>query len=206
MTGLVHEVLESNREMSDRLTLMEATIASHRSVKTRSMAETTRKSELWKDDASILIVRPEKADAALQVEVNTPNTVGDEEPDFEGLLYTSRPYIRALKTPGSSGLIRASGAQSLGWSFFSGISLAEVSNISVIELAINRSRLWNPRRFAPRSTPGTKSRQVMDNYNWRGISMDFPRWPADPISVDKSEDLINSMGPCRNCVEAFTSV
>ena len=65
---------------------------------------------------------------------------------FEKDLEASRPYIRALKR-WSSCTATSSVAPSMGWSFFSGISLAEVSCLSAINLPIASQDLWNGDRY-----------------------------------------------------------
>ena len=65
---------------------------------------------------------------------------------FEKDLEASRPYIRALKRY-SSCTATSSVAPSMGWSFFSGISIAEVSCLSAIGLPIAPQDLWNGNRY-----------------------------------------------------------
>lgn len=65
---------------------------------------------------------------------------------FEKDLRASRPYIRALKRY-SVHTATSSVAPSMGWSFFSGLSLAEVSCLSAIGLPIAPQDLWNGTRY-----------------------------------------------------------
>ena len=65
---------------------------------------------------------------------------------FEEDLEASRPYIRALKRC-SRWTTTSSVTPSMGWSFFSGISLAEVSCLSAIALPIAPQDLWNGNRY-----------------------------------------------------------
>lgn len=65
---------------------------------------------------------------------------------FESMLQRSRPYTRGLLR--NSRCSRTSSvAPSMGWSFFSGLSLADISSISVISLPIWKSELWNGSRY-----------------------------------------------------------
>ena len=66
--------------------------------------------------------------------------------DFADDLQRSRVYRRNQAFRGSiiSQLTRS--VYSLGWSFFSDLSMAEVSNISVIHLAITEGEILNPNR------------------------------------------------------------
>lgn len=72
---------------------------------------------------------------------------------FEKDLRASRPYMRALKRY-SDCTATSSVAPSMGWSFFSGISLAEVSCLSAIGLPVASQDLWNGNRYcASNSSP-----------------------------------------------------
>lgn len=72
---------------------------------------------------------------------------------FEKDLRASRPYMRALKRY-SDCTATSSVAPSMGWSFFSGISLAEVSCLSAIGLPVAPQDLWNGNRYcASNSSP-----------------------------------------------------
>lgn len=74
----------------------------------------------------------------------TRNTV--VEFSFESMLQKSRPYTRGLLR--NSRYSRTSSvAPSMGWSFFSGMSLADISSISVVSLPIWKSELWNGSRY-----------------------------------------------------------
>ena len=66
---------------------------------------------------------------------------------FEEDLKISRPYMRALKRC-SDWTVSSSIAPSMGWSFFSGKRLAEVSSYSVINLPISPQDLWNGHRYS----------------------------------------------------------
>ena len=61
-------------------------------------------------------------------------------------LQTSKVYQRvSFKHTNLS--LPSSTARSLGWSFLSGVSLAEISNISVVSLPISVGNLWNPQHY-----------------------------------------------------------
>lgn len=86
---------------------------------------------------------------------------------FEHDLRSSRVYSRVSRPfnrksdpyPGSL----LSSELSMGWSFFSGMSLADISDISVISLPISATRLWNGSRYRP-------SLDSIRNSNSYGIS------------------------------------
>ena len=68
--------------------------------------------------------------------------------DFSDELQRSRVYRRnqAFRESVISALTNS--VYSLGWSFFSDLSMAEVSNISVINLAITEGETFNPQRYS----------------------------------------------------------
>ena len=66
--------------------------------------------------------------------------------NFSDDLQVSRVYRRNQAFCNSENSLVTDSAYSLGWSFFSNLSMAEVSNISVINLAIVEGELFNPRR------------------------------------------------------------
>lgn len=84
-----------------------------------------------------------------------PPELSSEEPieddtvpfDFSNELQRSRVYRRnqAFRISVISALTNS--VYSLGWSFFSDMSMAEVSNISVINLAITEGETFNPHRL-----------------------------------------------------------
>jgi len=66
---------------------------------------------------------------------------------FEGALKESRVYRRA-KRNSLDGSIRSSVARTHAWSVFSGISLSEISNLSVLALPIYPHDIANPQHYA----------------------------------------------------------
>ena len=89
------------------------------------------------------------------------STVLDEQngslPDtFHSDLQTSRAYSRVahkisyLSRPWSTG-------QSLCWSFFSGMSMSDISNISTISLLVTTEEISNGERYAPGNTRENKN-------------------------------------------------
>lgn len=69
---------------------------------------------------------------------------------FESVLSNSRIYRRALR-------VTSSDPDSTGWSVFSGLSLSDVSNISVFHLAICAAELSNPECYISSATPLPKT-------------------------------------------------
>ena len=61
---------------------------------------------------------------------------------FDKDLYASRVYKRAMLKPFAQSAA-SSTICTVGWSFLSGLSLGEISNVSVIALPILPNELWN---------------------------------------------------------------
>ena len=147
--NITRQLLESNHDIAERLSRME----SKNSDALSAIAPTARElvgSEAIEDDESIITVRPVKAGSsagkAFEMQIMSLPS------EFESLLESSRPYRRACKRPDRSLSAPSSVIHTLGWSFLSGISLAEVSNISIIELALDKNNIWNSKFYdtAPR--------------------------------------------------------
>ena len=65
---------------------------------------------------------------------------------FEQDLFASRPYARAIKRrPCQSAT--SSVVPSMGWSYLSGLSLADVSEVSILSLPLTPQELWNGLRY-----------------------------------------------------------
>ena len=65
---------------------------------------------------------------------------------FDKDLNNSRPYARAMRRD-STYSTASSTLHTMGWSCLSGLSLAEVSEVSVIGLPITPQELWNGHRY-----------------------------------------------------------
>ena len=91
---------------------------------------------------SIAAIRAPRPDASSQEVMET--ALGDF--DFSDELQRSRVYRRnhAFRKSVISALTNS--AYSLGWSIFSDLSVAELSNISVINLAVSKEEVFNPGR------------------------------------------------------------
>ena len=151
LTILVTQLLESNRDMSRRMRSIEqqtvgrppstiTSITGRDTVPTPSMIETNT----TEDNESVVTIK-------RLISASQDGTNG--EPiltfgfSFDQDLNTSRPYTRALKKhPVWSAA--SSEICTMGWSCLSGLSLAEVSQISVINLPIFPHDLWNGQRYS----------------------------------------------------------
>ena len=74
---------------------------------------------------------------------------------FDQDLNNSRPYVRAMKR-NSMWSIASSAAHTTSWSCLSGLSLAEISDISVIGLPISIQELWNGHHYITADTNFTR--------------------------------------------------
>ena len=138
--NITRQLVDSNHDISERLSRME----SKNSDALSAIASTAREfvgSETSKDDESIITVRSVKAGSSTSK--TSEMSMMSLPSEFESLLESSRPYRRAFKRSDSSLSATSSVIHTLGWSFLSGISLAEVSNISIIELALDKNKIWN---------------------------------------------------------------
>lgn len=139
LSNITQQLLENNRDISERLSRMESKNSDALSAIAPTACELVG-SDI-EDDESIITVRPVKAGSsagkAFEMQIMSLPS------EFESLLESSRPYRRASKRPDQSLSATSSVIHTLGWSFLSGISLAEVSNISIIELALDKNNIWN---------------------------------------------------------------
>ena len=129
------------------------------------------------DDASYLIIKK----GGLGSE-NTVSDGRDSHPppfsfSFDDDLNNSRPYTRAMRrsiiwSP------RSSAIGTTGWSCLSGLSLADVSEISVINLPMSPCELWNGERY---STSHMENNGVLET-----IIMELSRTGSGSLSTFKS--------------------
>ena len=68
---------------------------------------------------------------------------------FDKALQTSRVYSRAAQRP--TGSLSSASDYSLGWSFFSSLSLSRVSNLSVLGLLVSKDELYNKQMYSSES-------------------------------------------------------
>ena len=147
LTAMVAQVLESNKEMSRRLATIE--------LRTRGGDSST----IWdhprrstdNDSKSGITVRRVVSDSDLEVTSGeSPNMEGSYA--FEDDLRASRPYTRVFRRQ-HRWSTNSSAFHTLDSSCLSGLSLADVSNISVMCLPLTMQQLWNPAHYAF-ATPG----------------------------------------------------
>ena len=144
LTDEVRQLRERDQDILKRLDRMEMKNPDCVSTTVRTTCDSVGE-EFIEDYESIVTVRqlnagPSEGKAGGQ-------KVSRSQPEFESLLKASRPYIRASRRRGPSLSTTSSVVRTLGWSCLSGISLAEVSNISIMELSLDKNRVWNSTRY-----------------------------------------------------------
>ncbi|KAL9047594.1 MAG: hypothetical protein Q9206_006634 [Seirophora lacunosa] len=145
LTGVVREVVTSNQDICRRL----GDPSYSTEVKHMSAPSALESIHSTPDDASALTPNRDtwRSDATTVVERNSNPGLS-----FEQDLRRSRVYTRASahisRRPDLDVLsLKSSTARSIGSSFFSGLSLADVSNISLISLPVSSRSLSNGQRY-----------------------------------------------------------
>ena len=155
LTTLIQQVLESNLEMSQRMSNLEIRALGH----SESADPTLAGLEINRDDDSINTMKvAEDANKDGNAPAQHVQTIEETDQDtdkesssdqglnfsftFDKDLNSSRPYARAMKR-NSVWSAASSAVHTMSWSYLSGLSLAEVSEISVIGLPISPQELWN---------------------------------------------------------------
>ena len=151
LTGLVEQVLQTNHDICLRLGNLES-LLSH-----RSMRSNTSLNEDDEEDGASTI-------RSIQF-TNDPVSEWSGEGIVDGMSFTfeqdlgqSRVYKRAMQRHSLASL-SSSAAPSLGWSCLSKMSLANVSNISVISLPITPNELSNGEHYRQPPIPPQLSMQ-----------------------------------------------
>ena len=105
--------------------------------------------------------------------------------DFLDDLQMSRVYRRnqAFRKSGMS--LVTNSAYSLGWSFFSNLSMAEVSNISVINLAIVEGEIFNPGRSSQKWSAQRNKGDFADGHVDRQRTLPY-KVAREPVKPDIS--------------------
>lgn len=147
LTDAVRQLLESNQDIYERLDRMESKNSTCVSLASRATCN-SKCEETIEDDESMVTVR--QLNAAPSPRRANGTEVSNRRFDFECLLESSRPYVRASKRPDPPLSTTSSAILTLGWSCLSGISLDEVSNLSILELALDKHHLWNSTHYDSR--------------------------------------------------------
>ena len=144
LTTAVHSILESSEEVSRRLASIEPGIASltqHAPSTRRSPPDTSHR-----PSTAISTIHDMLDDSSTGPPI--PPEAFQFGPSIEFELFKSRLYLRTAHCHSMSSL--PSGAKSIpGWSFFTNITLADISNTSVILLPISYHEIWNSEHYQP---------------------------------------------------------
>ena len=156
LTDLVHQVIQQNEDLRSRLGSLNCE-PQNQGIGSASSIQGDEE----EDDASTI----RRARPGVTATINT-REVAVKKFAFEQDLRQSRVYIRAMRRI-SFESIQTSDAPSFGWSCLSDMSLAKVSNISVLSLPIAPNELSNGKHYRspwttkPRS-PGMPPVPVID--------------------------------------------
>lgn len=137
LTGLVHQVLQSSQEMSSRLSSLEGLLRAQ----TKASSHSTNQRDDEDDVSTIIPRRPMHKSTTGTVDVENVRSVFDFDHDS----HRTRVYVRALRRESCRSL--RSDNRSLAWSCLSGLSMADVSNISVVSLPICGAELKNSEHY-----------------------------------------------------------
>ena len=184
LTTLVGKILENNQDISQRMARLEVRTLGY-SPTTDPTMSTSGETPVAvgahdnsnSDDANCL----EITRAGLGSQAIISDSSDSRQPpfsfSFDDDLNNSRPYTKAMRRS----LIwspRSSAIGTIGWSCLSGLSLADVSEISVINLPVSPCELWNGERY---STSHMEINSVLET-----IIMELSRTGSESISAVKS--------------------
>ena len=182
---MVHSLFESSEDVSSRLAnleerLMRTTIPEAGNVELQSVFEglslTTGAPALNAYQQST-IGAEESSTAASEAE----STMNPElDPRVQRILHESRVYSRTVQRHSISTIPRSYRSTG-GWSMLSGISLAQISNISVLSIPIIASELWGTGHYlnAPDFQPRGSDRTLVNRkFSVQKLSEIIQRRPA----------------------------
>ena len=184
LTTLVRKIIENNQDMSLRMARLEVRTLGYSprpiptmfaSSETAVAVEGHKNSE--SDDASCLTMKRTGLESEDTVSDGSESRPPPFSFSFDDDLNNSRPYTRAMRrsiiwSP------RSSAIGTTGWSCLSGLSLADVSEISVINLPMSAYELWNGERY---STSHMENNGVLET-----IIMELSRTGSGSLSTFKS--------------------
>ena len=213
LNTLIQQVLDSNLEISQRMANLEMRTLGY----PQSCAPTLAALDTNKDDDSVNATRaatdavkgamaPDECVVIVEGsgEDKSERSKNIQDPafnfTFDQDLNNSRPYARAMKRNSVWSTV-SSTVHTMSWSYLSGLSLAEVSGISVIGLPVSPQELWNGYHYIltdsnldPVSRK-TETPVVCDqaDVEGHGISRDEER-PLETLKRTISYDTIRSKG------------
>ena len=128
-----------------------ASIQRPRFAPTKSLQSQHSDTIIADDDASVETVIKVEKDSDKDVRDRSISSI---EKAFDHDLRRSRPYLRVSKRPVAESTT-SSVKHTVGWSYFSGLSLADVSHISVLDLLISPNDIWNGEYYSAKPTVRT---------------------------------------------------
>lgn len=197
--SLVQQLLESNEEISSRL----ANIETHRfSTAPSSIASTSQDNSDTHDDSSTIRPKIRVSNFSRKIPIEIPIKTTDNAQDlmkgfgftFDPDLKASRVYMR-VRSRDSNISCSSSVVPSMGLSFLSGLSLADISNISMLSLPISCNELWNARHYSLETTLFRPCSWIQPS-NARDYTRDestSPLWGCVPVeTLPEINPLLNS--------------
>ena len=146
LTGLVQQLLQNNQDLCLRLGRLE-TLSSDGAIPSTPLLNESDD----EDDASTIRQKRHASDPILETsETSETNEIGVKRFTFEQDLRQCKVYKRVTRRHSLESL-SSSTAPSFGWSCLSEMSLANVSDISVISLPIALTELSNGSHYERRS-------------------------------------------------------
>lgn len=116
-----------------------------------SIASTSRDISETNDDSSTIRPRNRVPNSSSKISIETTDNAQDLMKGFgftfDPDLKASRVYMRVWSRD-SNNSCSSSIVPSMGWSFLSGLSLADISNISTLSLPISCNELWNAQHYS----------------------------------------------------------
>lgn len=157
LASMVHELLEGSEDVSRRLATVESSISvPKRTSRTGNQSIRSRdKTFLEPSTAYQDQSEPVQSDTVPQPP-EVARGIQAHGLHIEPLLQRSRVYLRAFQRHSISSLPSSSAHSKCGWSMLSDISLAEISNISVLSLPLSASELWSSQHFSSLPKPQVK--------------------------------------------------
>ena len=193
-------ILESNQDLSRRMARLEQqnfrvppstapTITRRDATPAPSLAEPNT----IDDTESIMTIRGPVTDAQTTRSSNQGQTFGYS---FDQDLNASRPYTRATQKH-RAWSTTSSEIHTMGWSCLSGVSLAEVSHISVINLPFCPQDLWNGQRYSEKGID--RDGFILSKYKKNSLmSLEAPTFRRRlgtmiPVHVGQKGRLLNTI-------------
>ena len=142
-------------------------------------------------------IRP--TDYSIETDHSSPSDDGHAISQFciqiQAELEASRVYRRTAQRHSISSF--PSGFHSAAWSALSGVSLAEISNLSVLSLPISYRELWNPQHYTiarePNEPAEPSSTRALHRSNTPGVGVRMVRdGPGDEWTVGVDLNRMNS--------------